>query len=62
MPQIAAKGDTHFKIYKEVINEKTCTLVEKLSPSSRVEEIAKMLSGKKTTDVARKNAESLLLN
>lgn len=62
LPQVAAKGNSHFKIYKETINNKTHTLLDNLSKKDRVEEIAKMLSGKKLTDVARENAKTLLLN
>ncbi|MCB0401766.1 MAG: DNA repair protein RecN [Flavobacteriales bacterium] len=60
LPQVAAKGQSHFKIFKENRGERTLTLVRKLNKEERVEELAKMLSGKKMTDEAKKNAEALL--
>jgi len=60
LPQVAAKGNTHFKIYKENNKEKTLTLMKKLSLEDRVDEIAKMLSGKELTNAAKENAKNLL--
>lgn len=60
LPQVAVKGSTHFKIYKENKKEKTLTLMKKLSGDDRVEEIAKMLSGKELTSAAKENAKNLL--
>jgi DNA repair protein RecN (Recombination protein N) len=60
LPQVAAKGNTHFKIYKENNKEKTLTLMKKLSLEDRVDEIAKMLSGKELTNAAKENARNLL--
>lgn len=61
LPQVAVKGTTHFKIYKENQQEKTLTLIKKLSGEDRVEEIAKMLSGKELTNAAKENAKNLLM-
>jgi DNA repair protein RecN (Recombination protein N) len=62
LPQVAAKGESHYKIYKETTSGKTSTFLNKLSPEDRVEEIAKMLSGKKLSSVAKENAKILLEN
>ncbi|MBI5301286.1 MAG: DNA repair protein RecN [Chloroflexi bacterium] len=58
LPQIAAYGDTHFKIRKEVAGERTITQVQPLKESERVDEIAQMLGTETAT--TRKNAEELL--
>ena len=60
LPQVAAKGEYHFKIYKENINDKTLTSLSLLNKNDRVEELAKMLSGEKLSAAARDNAISLL--
>jgi DNA repair protein RecN (Recombination protein N) len=60
LPQVAAKGEHHFKIYKENVNEKTTTSLIVLNKEERVEELAKMLSGKKMSDAAKENAIALL--
>ncbi len=62
LPQVAAKGDNHFKIYKKTIKNNTTTFVDKLTHENRIKEIAKMLSGKKITQIAKENAKSLLTN
>ncbi len=62
LPQVAAKGEWHYKIYKVNKNGITKTLLSHLSETERVEELAKMLSGKKMTSVARDNAKVLLKN
>ena len=60
LPQIAAKGDYHFKIYKSETNDITTTNIKLLDKNSRINEIAKMLSGEKLTDAAINNAKELL--
>jgi DNA repair protein RecN (Recombination protein N) len=62
LPQVAAKGDSHIKIYKETIGNKTATFLKVLTKTDRVEEIAKMLSGKNTSSIAKENAKILLRN
>jgi len=58
LPQIAAFGDTHFKIHKEIVDERTITQIEELNSEQRIDEIANMLgTGTATT---RQNAEELL--
>ncbi len=58
LPQIAAYGDAHFKIRKEVVGERTVTQVRELKQTERVEELAQMLGTETAT--TRQNAEELL--
>jgi len=60
LPQIAAKGDSHFKVYKEDINNKTVTHLIKLNQDDRIVEIAQMLSGNKMSNSAIAHAKQLL--
>ncbi len=60
LPQIASKGETHFKVYKTVKQGNTKTNLTRLKEDERVVEIAQMLSGAKTTDAAMNNARDLL--
>ena len=60
LPQIAAKGDIHFKVYKEDIQDKTSTKLIRLNNNERIVEIAQMLGGKKISDSAVQHAKSLL--
>ena len=60
LPQIAAKGDAHFRVYKEDTKLQTETYIAKLSDSERIDEIAAMLSGKERGVAAVENAKELL--
>ncbi len=60
LPQIAAKADTHLKVYKKVENERTLSQMIILNDNDRVEEIAKMLSSDKVTDSALATARELM--
>ncbi len=60
LPQMAAKADTHFFIYKEQKQNKTYTRIRILSAEERVVEIAKMLSGEKPGQAALQNAKELI--
>lgn len=60
LPQVAAIGDQHKHIYKELIDGRTKTRIEDLSYDRRVEEIAMMLSGDKLSMYALEHAKSLL--
>jgi len=62
LPQVAAKGKHHYKIFKEVKNNKTITDVAVLDPEEKINEIAKMLSGKELTKAALENARNLISN
>ncbi len=60
LPQIAAKGDVHFKVFKEDVKEETITRLVRLNQDDRIVEIAQMLGGDKITDSAVLHAKSLL--
>lgn len=62
LPQVAAMGGTHYKVYKRDIDNATLTNIELLSEQDRVIEIARMLSGKNINDAAIENAKSLIYN
>ncbi|MFV0626696.1 MAG: DNA repair protein RecN [Alphaproteobacteria bacterium] len=59
-PQVASKGDNHFKVAKSTKDNITTTQVSALSQEQRLEEIARMLSGENITDQARAAAEVLI--
>lgn len=60
LPQVAGKGQYHYKIAKDSKSDRTKTIVQQLNDEERVEELAKMLSGKILSDAALKNAQVLL--
>lgn len=60
LPQVASKGDHHFKVYKTEENGTTRTQMKKLGPDERVVELAEMLGGKDLTDSAMAHARQLL--
>ena len=60
LPQIAAKGDIHFKVFKEDDKDQTVTKLVRLNQDERIVEIAQMLGGDKITDSAVLHAKSLL--
>ena len=62
LPQIAACGDSNYRIYKETDEEKTYTNIQKLSDSGRVEEIARLLGGTTITDTTLASARELIEN
>ncbi len=59
-PQVAARGDNHWRVSKTSRAGQTSTKVEQLTQAARREEIARMLAGEKITDEARAAADSLL--
>ena len=61
-PQIAAKADTHFYVYKEIKADKIITSVKILNKDERVTAIATMLSGKEPTAAAFENAKEMMEN
>jgi DNA repair protein RecN (Recombination protein N) len=61
-PQIAAKANTHFFVYKEIKDDKIITAIKVLNPDERITAIATMLSGKKPTAAAFENARELIAN
>ena len=60
LPQVAAKGAHHFKVFKETHSGSTFTQLRKLSEAHRIEEIAQMLSGEVLTESALQHAKELL--
>ena len=62
LPQIAAMGAHHYKVYKEEGDEGTASHMRQLTATERVGEIAQMLSGSDVSDAAIKNAQELLKN
>ena len=60
LPQIAVKAQKQFKVFKTETSETTSTNIVQLSHEQRVEEIAKMLSGKTISEAALNNAKMLL--
>jgi len=60
LPQIAAKGHQHYKVFKTVIGENTISELKLLSSEERVFEVAEMLSGKDISDSALNHAKALL--
>ncbi len=59
-PQVAARGEQQYKVYKEASGAENSIQVKGLSHSERVEEIAMLLSGEELSDAALKNARVLL--
>jgi DNA repair protein RecN (Recombination protein N) len=60
LPQIAARGDAHFVVYKYEQNGKTYTSIKQLNENEREEELAKMVGGEKITETTLKTARELL--
>ena len=60
LPQIAAKGQQHIKVYKEDQHNTTTTHLKQLSEEERIVEIAQMIGGKNITDTTLANAKELL--
>lgn len=62
LPQIAAKGETHYKVYKEDTDTETNSHIRQLNNEERINEIAYMLTGATLTEAALNNAKALLNN
>ncbi len=60
LPQIAAKADVHYKVFKETVSGTTRTNIVRLDKNNRITEIAAMMSDDKITDAARKAAKELM--
>lgn len=60
LPQIAAKGHSHFKVFKEDVNDVTQTNLVKLNHDERIVEIAQMLGGVEMSSSAIAHAKELL--
>jgi len=62
LSQIASKGSSHFKVYKEDVDGKTKSNLKHLSHQERVNEIAEMIGGKELSETALNHAKELLSN
>jgi DNA repair protein RecN (Recombination protein N) len=62
LPQVAAKGEVHFFVYKDHSAEKTISKVKQLTAEERVQELAKMIAGVNPSPAAQASAKELLMN
>lgn len=60
LPQIAAKGDAHYCVFKQNAGNRTLTHIKQLDQEGRITELAHMLSGNTVTEAAKENARQLL--
>jgi DNA repair protein RecN (Recombination protein N) len=61
-PQIAARADAHFFVYKDIRADKIVTRIKRLEQDEKILAIAQMLSGEKPTAAAMKNAQEMVGN
>jgi DNA repair protein RecN (Recombination protein N) len=59
LPQVAAFGNHHYRVQKEVRGNRTTTTVEELSGSGSIQELARMISGSEITETAMRHAREL---
>ena len=62
LPQVAAKGEVHFFVYKDHSAEKTISKVKQLTAEERIHELAKMIAGANPSLAAQASAKELLMN
>ncbi len=60
LPQVASCGNLHFRVAKRVVGGRTFAEVQRLDAAARIEEVARMLAGKKVTASSLSHAEELL--
>ncbi len=60
LQQIASQADYHFKVYKEVSKNRTVTKIKLLSREERIKEIARMIGGKKISDLSLEHAAEMI--
>ncbi|MBP8959076.1 MAG: DNA repair protein RecN [Bacteroidales bacterium] len=60
LPQVAARGNIHYHVYKDDSGQSTITRIKLLSDEDRIFEVAKLLSGSEVTPAALKNARELI--
>ena len=60
LPQVAAKGDSHYLVYKDNSAAKTMSNIRELKKEERIQEIAKMIGGENPSKIALQNAQELL--
>lgn len=62
LPQVAAKGESHYFVYKDNSSDKTISKIKLLQPEERVQELAKMIAGANPSASALASAKELLQN
>jgi DNA repair protein RecN (Recombination protein N) len=62
LPQVAAKGETHYFVYKDNTTDKTVSKIKLLASEERVEELAKMIAGANPSASVLASAKELLMN
>lgn len=62
LPQVAAKGETHYFVYKDNSTDKTVSKIKLLEPEERIEELAKMIAGANPSAAVLASAKELLMN
>jgi DNA repair protein RecN (Recombination protein N) len=60
LPQIAARGDAHYFVFKNSASKKTVSSIKKLTDDERIEEVAKMIGGARPSPSAIQNARELI--
>jgi DNA repair protein RecN (Recombination protein N) len=60
LPQVASRGKKHYHVYKDDTDDSTFTRIKLLSSEERIQEVARLLSGREVTETALKNARELL--
>jgi len=60
LQQIASQADYHFKVYKEILKNRTITKIKLLSKDERIKEIARMIVGKKISDLTLEHAAEMI--
>jgi DNA repair protein RecN (Recombination protein N) len=60
LPQIASLADTHYRVQKKVVDDRTIVEVENLDADERIREIARMLAGEKITEVTLAHASEMI--
>ncbi|MFO3701272.1 DNA repair protein RecN [Staphylococcus felis] len=60
LPQVASMSNHHLYISKQELNDRTITSVQTLHDDARVEEVARMISGAKVTELTKQNAKEMI--
>ncbi|MCJ7508638.1 MAG: DNA repair protein RecN, partial [candidate division Zixibacteria bacterium] len=60
LQQIASQAEHHFKVFKEMSDKRMVTKIKKLNAQDKIEEIARLISGKKITPMALKQAAEMI--
>ena len=60
LPQIAALGNVHFRVKKEIEDGRTRSRIDRLSETEQVEQVASLISGSEITEAALESARELI--